>query len=351
MKQENSIDLLVGCYTEENENSGLAFYKFNLVTGNAIFVNDYKINNPSYFTKNADGTIIYVVSEEEDKYESAVSAIKLDKSKGNFTLLNSVSTKGAAPCYISIDNENKYLVTANYLGGSISVFKLQENGKIENLIQQIKFDEESIHQERQNQSHLHCVVYSPSYNHLFATDLGGDKIYKFDINKDTDDYLTPSENYLTEIEEGSGPRHLIFSENKFAYLISELSGEVKVFDFLNENLLEKQTVVSQYNDAEGSADIQIHPNGKYLYTSNRLEDDGLTIFKIDQNSGLLTSIGYQETALHPRNFVISPNGKYLLVASKDSHIIQVFEIDNTTGLLTNINSDIEIDLPVCIKFI
>ena len=131
-----------------------------------------------------------------------------------------------------------------------------------------------------------------------------------------------------------------------------MSGAVIAFDYDSSkgNLTQIQSIQSDTLNAKGSADIHVTPDGKFLYASNRLKGDGLAIFSINQHDGKLTKVGYQETGVHPRNFVITPNGKFLLVASRDNNVIQVFLIDRNTGLLKNADRDIELDKPVCLKF-
>ena len=151
---------------------------------------------------------------------------------------------------------------------------------------------------------------------------------------------------------GSGPRHLTFSPNgHYAYLINELSGTVIAFEYKDGDLKEMQTIAADTVNAQGSADIHISPDGKFLYASNRLKADGIAIFNIHPDNGMLSKAGYQLTGIHPRNFIITPNGKYLLVACRDSNVIQVYERDADTGLLTDVQQDIKVDKPVCIKFV
>ena len=150
---------------------------------------------------------------------------------------------------------------------------------------------------------------------------------------------------------GTGPRHFDFHPNGlYFYLLGELSGEVIVYDYNMGDLKQKQTIFADSVGARGSADIHVSPNGRFLYASNRLQEDGIAVFSIDPQDGTLTKIGYQPTAKHPRNFAITPNGKFLLVASRDDNVIQVFSVDKKTGLLQDSNQDISIDKPVCIKF-
>ena len=151
---------------------------------------------------------------------------------------------------------------------------------------------------------------------------------------------------------GSGPRHAVFSaDGRFAYLITELSGEVMAFTYDGDSLRLMQTIQADTLDARGSADIQLSQDGRFLYASNRLKGDGLAIFRINTKDGTLSKAGYQPTGIHPRNFVLTPNGQYLLVACRDTDEIQIFARDASTGLLTDTGRRIKTTKPVCLKFI
>jgi 6-phosphogluconolactonase len=205
--------------------------------------------------------------------------------------------------------------------------------------------------------HLHCVRITPDGKYLLADDLGTDQIHKFNINPNAnadnkEKFLTKGTPEAFKVAPGSGPRHLIFnSDGKFAYLINEIGGTVIAFRYADGMLDEIQTVAADTVNAQGSGDIHLSPDGKYLYASNRLKADGVAIFKVDETNGTLTKVGYQLTGIHPRNFIITPNGKYLLVACRDTNVIQIFERDQATGLLTDIKKDIKVDKPVCLKFV
>ena len=192
---------------------------------------------------------------------------------------------------------------------------------------------------------------------MFADNLGTDQIHKFIINPDAnaenkESFLKEGSPSAFKVKAGSGPRHLTFSPNgNYAYLINELSGTVIAFKYKDGDLKEIQTIVADTVCAKGSGDIHISPDGKFLYASNRLKADGIAIFSIQSDNGILTKVGYQLTGIHPRNFIITPNGKYLLVACRDSNVIQIYERDADTGLLTDIHGDIKVDKPVCVKFI
>ena len=349
---DNELTMVVGTYTS-GSSKGIYTFRFDQETGESKALNDVDISNPSYLTISDDNKFVYAVSEHGDGSE-AVTAFNFDKEKGTLQKLNSVPAMGADPCYII--TTNTHAVTANYSGGSISVFPLTKDGSLLAASDIIQFAGSGADKERQEKPHLHCVQISPDGKYLFANDLGTDQIYAFQINTQSNNengekFLTAATPPAFPVVPGSGPRHITFSPNgKQAYLINELSGAVIAFDYKDGKLSEIQSIQADTVGAKGSADIHISPDGKFLYASNRLQADGLAIFSIDQTNGKLTKVGYQLTGIHPRNFIITPNGKFLLVASRDNNAIQVYQRNTENGLLTSIGKDITVDKPVCLKF-
>ncbi|MDR0680524.1 MAG: lactonase family protein [Dysgonamonadaceae bacterium] len=348
-KNNESIYLIVGSYSDGTA-SGLSVYDFNTQTGDFDYISDVKdIINPSYLEVSPNEQFIYSVSETTN---GAVNSFSFDKLTGTLSRINYQFTEGADPCYITINKEASFIVTANYNGGNISVFPLHKDGCIKPLSQNI-----NMNQHPENiQSHIHTVVFSPDEQFLFATDLGRDEIYTFDVQKlNREDFLYRNSRHTTYLKSGSGPRHLAFHPNGyFLYCINELSGTIAVMNYEGGILSVIQYIESDTTPGcgnKGSADIHLTPDGNYLYSSNRLKTDGIAIFSVNPEDGTLTRIGYQETGVHPRNFIIAPNGKFLLCANRDSNTIQIFEINPKTGLLNNTSKEIEVDKPVCLKWI
>jgi 6-phosphogluconolactonase (cycloisomerase 2 family) len=351
----NTVYLLAGTYTS-GESRGIYVYRFDTVTADAEFVSMAEITNPSYLAVGKDEKFVYSVCETRDGNASA-SAFAFDRQKGELTFLNASKTQGGDPCHITVDEAGKHVVTASYSGGSISVFDVNADGSLSELKQIFKFSGKGKDPDRQASPHLHWVGFSPDGKYLYATDLGTDRIYKYAVDNETGEnkkYLTPGNPAFFQLTAGAGPRHIAFHPNgKFLYLISELSGEVFAFNYDGNtgDLQEFQSIKADTLDAHGSADIHITPDGRFLYASNRLKGDGIAVFSINGEDGKLTRTGYRETGVHPRNFVITPDGKLLLVACRDSDVIQIFRIDRETGLPENLNKDIKSDMPVCLKFI
>ena len=345
--------MLVGTYTSAEGSKGIYVYRFDTDTGVSDSVSMVEVANPSYLVFSPNEQFVYSVGEngEDDSYAHAFS---FDKSNGQLKLIDSQLTFGSSPAYITLDAQGNNVITANYGGGSISQFNVNTNGTLSPLSNLFEFEGSGEDPVRQKQPHLHSVRYSPDGMFMFATDLGTDKIYRYKtitsvfegqpalLKNDTAVFQTPA---------GTGPRHFDYHPNGlYFYLLGEISGEVIVYDYNMGDLQQKQRILSDTVGAQGSADIHVSPNGRFLYASNRLEADGIAIFAIDSQDGTLTKVGYQLTAKHPRNFAITPNGKFILVAGRDDNVIQVYSIDKKTGLLTYTNQDIIIDKPVCIKF-
>lgn len=354
-EQNHELTMVAGTYTTGgSESKGIYSFRFNEDDGTTTPLSEVAIGNPSYLTPSPDGKFIYAVSEFNDE-RAAVNALAFDKEKGTFRLLNTQKARGEDPCHLITDGKN--VITANYSGGSVSVFPVSKDGSLLPASDVIQFQGSGIDKERQEKPHLHCVRITPDGKYLFANDLGTDRIYKFiiypnDGSENEAPFLKEGEPVSFQVSGGSGPRHLTFSPNgKHAYLINELSGTVVTFQYTDGMLKETQVTAADTVGAKGSADIHISPDGKFLYASNRLKADGIAIFSIHPNDGRLTKVGYQLTGIHPRNFIITPNGKFLLVACRDSNAIQVYERNPETGLIKNIYKDIKIDRPVCLKFI
>ena len=352
--EADSLFLLVGSYASSRQ-EGIKLFTFNAKTGNEKYVSGLSgINNPSYLTPSSDGTRVYAVGENSID-NSTASAIALDLKQGKLTLLNTRSTQGAAPCYIAMSPQEDFVLTANYNGGNISIFKRDEQGLLMKP-RVIGFTGNGVDKERQDKPYLHCISFTPDGKYIVAVDLGVDCMHIFPLNSQNRDVSAP---FLDEdkpqdfmLPPGCGPRHICFSpDGRFGYVMTELSGEVIALEYLDQQTKIIQIIKADTLKARGGADIHISPDGNYLYASNRLKGDGIAIFKVNQSDGTLQKVGYQLTGIHPRNFVISPDGEFLLVACRDTNEIQIFKRDSVTGKLTNTGRTIKVSKPTCLKFV
>lgn len=343
--------LLTGTYTS-GKSQGIYVYQFNSKSGEAKYISSIKSSNPSYLAISANEKMLYAVNEDKP---GSVTSFSFNKTTGTLTQINSQPSQGNHPCYISRSNNGKYVIAGNYSSGTISVFAVKKDNSLDTAIQVIYHNGSSANKERQESAHVHATVLSNDNKFLFVPDLGMDKLVIYNFNSSTGKLSPAAQPYIT-VTPGSGPRHFEFApNNKYAYLMEELSGTVEVYAYNNGKLKSIQTISSYpkgYTGVKGSADIHVSPDGKFLYCSNRGESNTIAIFKINPATGKLTSIGYQSTlGFKPRNFNFDPTGNFLLVANQDSDNIVIFKRNKQTGLLINTDNSIEVGNPVCIKWI
>lgn len=343
VQAQDTLPLLVGTYTDGGS-CGIYSFRFDPMSGKAEKLDSLPLRNPSFLTLSRDGRYVYAVGETDDR-QASLNTIRFDAKNGRMQLLSSAATEGKSPCYVATNG--RLAVTANYSGGSMSVFRLEKGGAQATLTQRFPGAAGGPDLSRQEVPHVHCATFTPDGKYILSTDFSADRISSYRLRGTT----VVANGIAAQIAPSSGPRHLVFSrDGRFAYLISELSGKVTAFSYRNGRLKEIQTVVSDSVGARGSGDIHLSPDGRFLYSSNRLKADGIAIFSVDSRSGKLTKVGYQPTGRHPRHFNITPNGRYLLCACRDDNKIQVFRRDEKTGLLTDTRQDIPVSKAVCVQF-
>jgi 6-phosphogluconolactonase len=349
-----SFYMFVGTYTNKGS-KGIYVYKFDAGTGKATWIsNTDSIVNPSYLTIAPDSKHIYAVTETATNNTGSISAFSFDRSTGRLSFINKQASGGANPCYVTVDKTSKCVIVGNYTGGNLATFPVNSDGSLKPLSQLIQHTGKGVNKDRQEKSHVHSTVLSPDQQYLYTPDLGEDKVYIYKFNPSAAGPLADANPPYVSTEPGSGPRHFTFHPNKkYAYLIEEMGGAVVAYKYDKGRLSQFQSIITHPKDfkgAIGSADIHISPDGKFLYASNRGDENTITIFSIDNNTGKLTLKGYQSTlGQTPRNFIIDPTGKYLLVANQNTDNIVIYKRDMQTGLLQPTEEQIKVSIPVCIQ--
>jgi 6-phosphogluconolactonase len=351
----------VGTYTEEGSKSkGIYAYRYDPATSEITPLGlAAETTNPSFVAPHPNGRFLYAVNEVgnyKGPNSGGVSAFSIDRVTGKLTFLNEVASRGADPCYITVDKTGKYVLVANYTGGSVAVFPVLADGKLGEASAFVQHTGKGTNPARQEGPHAHSIDLSLDNRFAMVDDLGLDEllVYKFDSAKGS---LTPNDPPFTRIDAGSGPRHFVLRpDGKFAYVISEMAHTVTVFsnDAANGRLQVLQTVTTLPKDFAGrndDAEIEVHPSGKFLYASNR-GDDSIAIYAINQSKGALTQVGIVHTGgKEPRSFEIDPTGRLLFAENQNSNTIVVFKIDAKTGQLTPVGKELEVASPVCLKFV
>lgn len=346
----DTLLLLVGSYSSPDD-EGISLYSFNQSTGEVSRVAGLSgISNPSFVIFNAEGSRIYSVGEDAG-ISSTVNTIAFNRDSLTMTLIDSRPTGGGAPCHIALSPDESHVMTANYMGGSLTIYPLDSAGIPQGEPRVIAFSGKGPDAERQSQPHAHFATFTPDGKNLWVTDLGTDRIHTFPVvgGKGLVDSAAMKD---LPIAPGAGPRHVEFHPSlKRAYLIDEIDGMVNVIGIDGDEPRILQRIAADSIGAQGSGDIHLTPDGRFLYASNRLKADGVAIFKVNPETGLLTRTGYQPTGPHPRNFAITPNGRFLLLAARDSNSIEIYRINPETGALTATGRQIQTPRPVCLKLL
>jgi len=347
------LKIYVGAYTR-GQAKGVALYQLNPETGELDKLSETPSDNPSFLTIHPSGKYLYAVNEGTkfgDPPDNSVTAFSV-ASDGALTTLNRQPSLGSAPCFVCVEPSGKYALTANYMGGNFVMYPIGDDGSLAEPCDNVTHTGSGPDPKRQEGPHAHSINVAPGGVFALACDLGLDRVFIYKIDTVNGKLLPHGEGVVAG---GSGPRHLDFHPNgKFIYLINEMGGTMTVFAWDGDagTLRELQTISTVPDDYDGMkwcADVHVHPNGKFVYGSNRTHDS-IVIYAVDQETGKLNLIGHESArGKTPRNFAVSPSGEFLLAANQDSSNIVVFRIDQNTGKLAHLLTN-EIPIPVCIKF-
>ncbi|MDO4937559.1 MAG: lactonase family protein [Sutterellaceae bacterium] len=314
-------------------------YRFDMTTGQTQWVSSLKgVANPPFMIASKNRDFVYTVGDT-DNSTPTVYALAFDRATGRLRVASKTSTVGSQPFYVALSQNEKFAVTANYKGTSISVVGIDPDGTLRDDCHLIFHTGSGPRIKRQPRAHPHCAVTSPDGKVVAVPDLGNDRVYLYALDESQTDArraidLKKSSSY--QMDAGTGPRHICFHPNgKYAYLLSEFSGRITVFSYRDARFTQIQSVMSDPYDAQGSADIHVSPDGKFLYATHRLKNDGIVAFAVDENNGTLTRLFDHPTEKFPRAFTFSPDGRFILVACRDGNCIQVFARDTVTGKLTD----------------
>ncbi len=349
----------IGTYTGL-KSQGIYAFRFDAATGRLSPLGlAAKSANPSFLAVDPSHRFLYAVNEVGDfqgQKSGALSAFAIDAKSGKLRFLNQVASRGADPCYVSLDRTGKYLLVANYSSGNMAVFPMLADGRIGEASAFVQHHGHSVNPKRQEGPHAHMIETSPDNRFVLTTDLGLDEVlvYRFDAAKGT---LAANDPPFGKVPAGAGPRHFTFSPDaKFVYVINEMGSSVTTFSFdaARGALKELQTLSTLPKDFKGrndDAEVAVHPSGKFLYGSNR-GHDSIAVFAIEPQTGTLRLIEIVPTGgKEPRNFAIDPTGKYLIAANQNSDDLRVFRIDAQSGRLTPTDQSLEVGSPVGVTFV
>jgi 6-phosphogluconolactonase len=343
----------VGTYTKPGGSQGIYRVTLDLDSGK---LSEPKLaaesKNPSFLAAHPSGRYLYAANEGDDGPSVSAYAVQPD---GTLKSLGQRSSKGAGPCHVWVDSTGRDVLVANYGGGSIACLPIMGDGSVGEATAFIQHTGSSVDPGRQKEPHAHSVYTDSSNRLVYACDLGTDKvyIYRFDAAKGT---LTPNDPAAGEVPPGSGPRHFAFHPNGgFAYVINEMKSTVTAFKHdaktgALEAIQNISTLPADFRGNSSTAEIFVHPGGKFLYGSNR-GHDSIAVFSIDQASGKLTLVEITPSGGKvPRNFAIDRTGQWLITAHQQTDDLYSFKIDQQTGKLTATGSSAKVPAAVCVLF-
>ncbi|MBO1512505.1 lactonase family protein [Metabacillus sp. BG109] len=351
-RSKNILTKLIGYIGTYTKGESKGVYSFTLDT-EASQLGDVKavaeLDNPTYVNVSNDNKTLYAVVKEGN--EGGVASYTINTQTGELSKVNSQVSEGASPCHVSVNSENRQVVTANYHKGTIESYLVDEDGTVNPAVSNMEHTGKGPH-ERQEKPHTHFSGFTPDEKYVIAVDLGIDKVITY---KNENGKLEEAHSLL--VKAGSGPRHITFHPNgKFAYVMTELSNEVITLSYNAETgiFTELQyipTIPADFTDNSQGSAIHISSDGRFVYAGNR-GHDSIAVFSVNQENGELTFVEYTSTEGNwPRDFVLDPSESFIVASNQESSNLVLFSRDKETGKLTLIQSDVSVPEPVCVKFL
>ena len=343
----------VGTFTSEGA-EGIYLCSFDFSTGEIALIKTFKgIDNPSFMKISPNRNFLYAVTRPPEKIEKSGGYIQAYKiaQNGDLEFLNKQISHGSDPCHVDVSPDGKFTAIATYGGGTTSLYTINDDGKVSPANSTI-INEGSGLTSRQNAPHAHAIKFSKNGHQVFSADLGTDQLNIFDLIKGK---LIPAKQPFVKLPPGSGPRHFDFHPNDdVIYVINELNSTISVIDRNGSNREVVQTISTLPDNFSGTsycADIHVSSDGKYVYGSNR-GHNSIAVFKTDPVSIQLEFLTTVSThGEWPRNFTLTSDGKFLLVANQHSGNIVVFNLNTQTGIPEFSGKELKLPAPVCLEFL
>ena len=351
--------LYVGTFTEGSPSEGIYRLSMDPASG-ALGEPELAARtvNPSFLAVAPDGGALYAVNEVAEldgEPTGAVSAFARDPATGALAPLGRVRSGGASPCHVTLDRAGRFLLVANYAGGSVAVLPVGTHGDVGEAVAVARHEGRGVDPARQSAPHAHCAIPDPANHFVLVADLGLDRVivYRFDASRGA---LSPRPAAAADLADGAGPRHLAFHPvGQVVYVANEVDSTVTAlrYDPASGALAELQTIAAVSETAATRnfpADLHVHPTGRFLYVSNR-GHDSIAVFAIDRTTRRLRPLQLVPTGgAWPRAFALDPSGRFLLVANQRSDSVVVFRVDEASGRIAATGARVEVPVPTCVRF-
>lgn len=355
-EQGKNMHVYFGTYTQDRD-EGIFQGRLDLETGELTVVAGFGgVTNPSFLALHPTGEFLYAVAEAGE--DDGATAFAIDAESGGLTLLNTETSPGRGACHIVLDPPGTTAIVSYYGSGNVASFPIRGDGTLGPAASLIQHEGSSVDPHRQKGPHAHSVNVDTTGRWAVAADLGLDQLLVYEIDDDAST-LAANDPPAMNTDPGAGPRHFVFHPSgPWAYVINEMHATVTAMDWnaAAGTLWAKQTIdtlPADYPAGErrSTAEIVVHPNGQFLYGSNR-GHDSLVIYAIDQTDGTLSLVGFSPSGgQEPRNFNIDPTGRWLIACNQNTDDAQVFAVDGETGLLSPVGEPVSVPRPVCVKFL
>ena len=348
----------IGTYTGKDGSKGIYRSTFDAKTGKLTAPElAAEVGNPTFLSLAPNGKTLYSVGETDGKGGGGVHSWALDPKTGALSGQASGSSGGGGACHISTDPKNQFAIVSNYGGGSTAVFKLKEDGGLGERTCFVQHKDDEAGDVKPRAPHAHCGFFDATGTIALVADLGLDRVLIYKLDRETGK-ITPNDPASVVMPKGTGPRHIhIAPDQSVAFVCGELAMTINVIAMdVKANKFELKQTLSTTPDGKptkggSTAEIRIHPNGKFVYVSNR-GHNSIAVFEYDAKAMTVKAAGHIAGEIHtPRNFNITPCGKWMVICSQDSARVGVFAIDETTGMAQETPNSITVDRPVCVKFL
>jgi len=346
-KSKNKYVAYVSTYTMKHKN-GITIFDVDEEKGTLYERGNVEITNSSYLTCSHNDLFLYAITD------LGVKGFKILKD-GNLEEINTASINGMRGCYLSTDYEDRFLFVAGYHDGKITALRLNEDGSIGEITDEIFAKGIGDVFDRSFRPHLNCVKMSRDNRYLFAADSGMDHVNVYELNHETGK-LKHIDTIRSEVD--SGPKHILFSKNgKYFFILHEIKNivdvyEYKIIDDVPE--FEKiQTVSTIYEKNSGrnvSCALKLSSDGQYLLSSNS-GDNSVVAFRIDENTGMLQRVFCLPiSGTYPKDACLFPDLKHLVSLNNESDTMTFFNVDLENGLIAMCSKEVKIEKPNCIIF-
>ena len=319
-----------------------------------------QVGRPGFLALHPNGEILYAVAREGNQgsgFRGEAVAFAIDLETGGLIELNRASTAGRGAAHVAVNTEATVIAAVNYGDGNTVTVALEPDGRLGEPVADMPHSGSSVHPTRQGEPHPHSANFTPDGLFVIVPDLGTDELVKYAVNSQSAE-LEPTPDPQVLMEPGSGPRHMTFHSNgRWGYVINELASTVAVMHYEAqtgelESVQTISTLPKEYDGpANSTAEVLVHPNGRFLYGSNR-GSNTIAVFSISPENGQLELVERVPTGGDwPRNFRLSPDGRFLLAANQRSDSVHVFSVDTETGRISPTGASVAVPNPMCVRFV